>query len=71
MPRYEISLMVMVPAFYDMEVEADTADNAKVIALADDMNMHKSGPNTYGSEWNVEWGEREAAEVNEIREIAD
>ena len=69
MARYEVTITVNVWAHRDIEVEADTPEAAKELALAEDEKAHKAGADINGVSYDVEWAGREDLEVTDWREL--
>jgi hypothetical protein len=66
MTKYRVSLFTMVPAFCDIDVEANTPEEAQKLALEKDAAEWKAGA-SHRMDYDVEWGEHETPEVNEVR----
>jgi hypothetical protein len=68
MPKYEISLVVNVPAFKEVEVEAETAEEAQAKAIQDAETELRTSPTVAGAEYEIEWQARDNVQVNEIKD---
>jgi hypothetical protein len=57
----------MVLAFTEVDVEADTENEAETVALQEDAEEWKISPRSHGMDYEIEWGEHESVTVNEVR----